>query len=120
MATCMLQLERRAEAEALLQRVVSMHESLPDGKLSTTYLLAAHYLSMCVPRYLISLAPSFIHTCITAFRAHLSDCLRIRVMWGKLNSSILSQHAFSECVLLHPSCCPLAPAFALFFCLFYF
>jgi hypothetical protein len=46
MASCLLQMDRRAEAEPLLQRVVGMHDALPDGKLSTTYLLAAHYLSM--------------------------------------------------------------------------
>ena len=48
MATCLLQMDRHAEAEPMLQRVVDMHAALPDGKLSTTYLMAAHFLSMSV------------------------------------------------------------------------
>ncbi len=67
MATCLLQMDRHAEAEVLLQRVVAMHESLPDGKLSTTYLLAAHYLSLCVPN-LIMFSRAF-----PATHAHLSS-----------------------------------------------
>jgi eukaryotic-like serine/threonine-protein kinase len=68
MATCLLQMERHAEAEVLLQRVVAMHESLPDGKLSTTYLLAAHYLSLCVPNLVIfrALSPRPTHTSTVA------------------------------------------------------
>jgi hypothetical protein len=46
MATCLLQMDRQTEAEHLLQHVIGKHEALPDGKLSTTHLLAAHYLSM--------------------------------------------------------------------------
>lgn len=46
MATCLLHMNCHAEAEPLLQRVIDMHNSLPDGKLSSTYLMAAHYLSL--------------------------------------------------------------------------
>ena len=48
MATCLLQIDRHAEAEPMLQHVVDMHAALPEGKLSTTYLMAAHFLSMSV------------------------------------------------------------------------
>jgi hypothetical protein len=46
MATCLLHTNCLAESEPLFQHVVDMHHVLPDGKLSSTYLMAAHYLSM--------------------------------------------------------------------------